>query len=958
MHVIYSVFQISMDRKKAFDLSEQGGVDKDESVVTLPVRVDASGSVEGYECSVAGSLDQGGSFEGREGVGVSTIHGGRLSHGDGGVSAAAEATVHVHAEGSVHDGSQGGVAETVFEERNLLLAMLPEGYNYLFLNYCLDQNNLEEIKYSLEVRVNVPDPASVKVFLSEFNESTSCTFNLQSGKPDRVSEAESKRCRYSGYRKCCMKVVGSGKKELQPGKNTNCPAKLMFKLENAVASKAEQRKIKEDFPLWIKVEFDHNHAINRAEFLKFRSVSEGTKSAFEKMFKQGLTPSTAHAEMRRMIRAEFPENWPEKFADRSILPSIFWSFYWHRLWTDKTIGSRDGVDAYEKAIEMVKEFDTMCKAEFPLPEKESYARIAQTDSGETVVAIVDPFMRRVHQIIPQAGDLVLIDATSNLDRNDTKLVHLVCPSVIGGLPVGEILTTREDTDTLRFGLDLLKTVLPGDAFYGRGVETGPQLFMTDDSDSLRNALNGAWGHAELLLCTFHILQAQWNWLWDARHGVPKQDRPVLLRLFRDVLYAECEEELSNKLELLYADPVYNRHPQYQEHLDKDTFPKMEAWSLAHRIMKKLPTSNNNTNNYVECSFRYTKEDQFNRHKAYNLPDLLSILLDRSEFYANKCVDAGNNVLESWLKNCNSKYVKQLPDINPDTIVQVGPLSFLVPSETNPDTSYLVDMEMRHCSCPQGQLKGPCKHKQIVSVSKSLPSFDVIPTKSPQMRRIFMYLGTGKTMGMTWFLPLQAEPASPLHDTEIAVDSLHTTPVAVPDSASLPGVSDSPVTPLEVVSTDQVKERLQAVMSKLHDKLAARIDHDPTGYDKALAVLEKSVQKLPSNIDSALQKSLYSFGKSVTEACSVKKRKRIGLIPVQSTSKSRRLYKLRGSRSAVQGRPRLDTRLAVQLAVGDDSETEGGVVRHKLPSRRKRTHAGGEHSLDSAVRANRKASKKH
>ena len=35
--------------------------------------------------------------------------------------------------------------------------------------------------------------------------------------------------------------------------------KLVFKLENAGDSKPEQRKIKEDFPLWMKVEFEHNH---------------------------------------------------------------------------------------------------------------------------------------------------------------------------------------------------------------------------------------------------------------------------------------------------------------------------------------------------------------------------------------------------------------------------------------------------------------------------------------------------------------------------------------------------------------------------------------------------------------------------------------------------------------------------------------------------------------------------
>ena len=40
------------------------------------------------------------------------------------------------------------------------------------------------------------------------------------------------------------------------------------------------------------------------------------------------------------------------------------------------------------------------------------------------------------------------------------------------------------------------------------------------------------------------------------------------------------------------------------------------------------------------------------------------------------------------------------------------------------------------------------------------------------------------------------------------------------------------------------------MSSLHDKLAAGI-HDPAGYEKAIAALEKSVQNLPSSVDSAL-----------------------------------------------------------------------------------------------------------
>ena len=71
-----------------------------------------------------------------------------------------------------------------------------------------------------------------------------------------------------------------------------------------------------------------------------------------------------------------------------------------------------------------------------------------------------------------------MDATGNLDRNDSKLFHLYCPSSIGGLPVTEIITTREDTPTITFALDILTSVLPTGRFYGRCKETGPALFMT------------------------------------------------------------------------------------------------------------------------------------------------------------------------------------------------------------------------------------------------------------------------------------------------------------------------------------------------------------------------------------------------------------------------------------------------------------------------------------------------
>ena len=64
-----------------------------------------------------------------------------------------------------------------------------------------------------------------------------------------------------------------------------------------------------------------------------------------------------------------------------------------------------------------------------------------------------PLLLRVHKLIPQSGELVRIDTSNNLDRNDSKLFHLMCPSVIGALPVPVIITTQEDSETIKFGLE-------------------------------------------------------------------------------------------------------------------------------------------------------------------------------------------------------------------------------------------------------------------------------------------------------------------------------------------------------------------------------------------------------------------------------------------------------------------------------------------------------------------------
>ena len=96
----------------------------------------------------------------------------------------------------------------------------------------------------------------------------------------------------------------------------------------------------------------------------------------------------------------------------------------------------------------------------------------------------------------------------------------------------------------------------------------------------------------------------WTWINDQKHEIRTEDKAYLLQLFRNTLFAENEADFAKALGLLQTDPVGLKYPQFHRHLKEDTFPKIDSWSLAKRTSLSLPTSNNNTNNLVESSFRY------------------------------------------------------------------------------------------------------------------------------------------------------------------------------------------------------------------------------------------------------------------------------------------------------------------------------------------------------------------
>ncbi len=66
----------------------------------------------------------------------------------------------------------------------------------------------------------------------------------------------------------------------------------------------------------------------------------------------------------------------------------------------------------------------------------------------------------------------------------------------GGIPLAVAITSDEKQDTMEKAFDMIKQVLPEEAFFGKGAATGPSVFLTDDSKAERGALHTTWPNSQ------------------------------------------------------------------------------------------------------------------------------------------------------------------------------------------------------------------------------------------------------------------------------------------------------------------------------------------------------------------------------------------------------------------------------------------------------------------------------
>ena len=133
---------------------------------------------------------------------------------------------------------------------------------------------------------------------------------------------------------------------------------------------------------------------------------------FNELFEASHSASSAYQEYKNYLLEKHGDDFKKVSADRAIMPDPKWVFNFFAKFIHKKFGQINSPESFEKAKEKVNEYnekngDTLC--------------VIEQLEDDTIIAVCDKLSRRVHDLLPQAGDiaymlmppLILIDKIQN-----------------------------------------------------------------------------------------------------------------------------------------------------------------------------------------------------------------------------------------------------------------------------------------------------------------------------------------------------------------------------------------------------------------------------------------------------------------------------------------------------------------------------------------------------------------
>lgn len=293
----------------------------------------------------------------------------------------------------------------------------------------------------------------------------------------------------------------------------------------------------------IHINFSHNHSVNVAEAFSYLRCSQETVEILHFYFNCGMTPAAKnYHEIIITESAEDDNSALANLANAQVNPTIRQIINLFTVWRREHFGDRSTDKLLENLKKRKENLDAM-------------GNKITIDDKTMTVAIVAPILKGVFAL-NNADEIVFVDSSSSCDQTNTCVPFVFCGSKIGGLPIGCILHASLMEDNYKIAFKLLKESLESNA----NKTFRPSVIMTDNSDAERNALQHVFPTARLLLCTFHVCQALWRWLWDKNHNIEKEDRKAIMQLFQNVLYSDTVDTASKMYEELLCS-VKKNYPQ-------------------------------------------------------------------------------------------------------------------------------------------------------------------------------------------------------------------------------------------------------------------------------------------------------------------------------------------------------------------------------------------------------------
>mgnify|MGYP001796678642 CR=1 FL=1 len=311
-------------------------------------------------------------------------------------------------------------------------------------------------------------------------------------------------------------------------------------------------------------------------------------------------------------------------------------------------------------------------------------------------------------------------------------------------------------------------------------------------------------------------------------------------MFKALVYTTSFDQYAVKEKEILQSRIVKKYPHFEKHVKTDIIPRKSEWAISQCMERRLTTHNVNTTNYVEVSFRLTKDNQFNRIRAYNLVELLDIILDDSTYYVMRCLDISGNRI-SQLKNQKSRYLKKKCKIDPTKIEKVDDNAYMVPSERfykDFNKMLIVNVNLSLCECLVGTLHGPCRHKQLVTDHFHISSPDLIPHENPQVCALYYYIATGEERDVNWFrslndvdtislLPPSTDVFAYMRESEVpeVPSCSHSTTTNEMDDTMNNDVTDD----VDYEKIENIKEEFENALDNFREVVLNRIEEDPNNY---------------------------------------------------------------------------------------------------------------------------------